>query len=85
MTDSRRARSSRRRDTPRILAITSQAVGFILIILFETLLPEPLIRPAQGITLAVMLAAALWSALLRRYHRNRSLKQRDHGSCHEHE
>ncbi|MFC0336671.1 hypothetical protein SAMN05421848_0740 [Kushneria avicenniae] len=76
MPDSR-ARRTRRRDTPRILAIATQALGFILIVLFETLLPEPLKRPSQGVILAAMLVAALYSALLRRYYRNRSLKRRD--------
>lgn len=83
MTDSHRTRRGPGRNTPRILAISSQMVGFILIVLFETLLPEPFVRPAQLITLGAMLAAALVSALLRRYHRNRSLKQRDYGNLHE--
>lgn len=83
MTDARRARPGPRRNTPRILAIASQMVGLVMIVLFETLLPEPLVRPAQLIALGAMLAAAFVSALLRRYHRNRSLKQRDHGNLHD--
>ncbi|WP_456268288.1 hypothetical protein M1D97_13695 [Kushneria sp. AK178] len=74
---------SPRRDTPRILAIATQTLGFILIVLFETLLPEHLKRPSQGLVLAAMLVAALYAALLRRYHRNRSLKRRDHESFHD--
>ncbi|WP_115855096.1 hypothetical protein [Kushneria indalinina] len=82
MPDSRSTRP-RRRDTPRIVAISAQAFGFILIVLFETLLPEHLKRPSQGLVLAAMLVAALYSALLRRYYRNRSLKRRDHESFHD--
>ncbi|GHC27914.1 hypothetical protein GCM10010082_21420 [Kushneria pakistanensis] len=82
MPDSR-SRRTRRRDTPRIVALSAQALGFILIVLFETLLPEHLVRPAQAITLAAMLVAALYAALLRRYYRNRSLKDRDHESFHD--
>lgn len=82
MPDSRSMRA-RRRDTPRIVAISAQAIGFILIVLFETLLPEHLKRPSQGLVLVAMLVAALYAALLRRYYRNRSLKRRDHESFHD--
>ncbi|WP_438766018.1 hypothetical protein [Kushneria sp. TE3] len=82
MPDSRSLRA-RRRDTPRILAIATQMIGFILIVLFETLLPEHLKRPCQGLVLVAMLVAALYAALLRRYYRNRSLKRRDHESFHD--
>lgn len=78
MSNIRHHKPVKRRDTARLLAISTQALGFVLIVLFETLLPEHLTRPAQGIILGLMLAAALYAALLRRYHRNRSLKQRDH-------
>jgi len=64
---------AKRVDTLRALAIASQAVGFILIITLETVLGDAA-RPWQGVTLAVMMAAALSIALVRLYHRNRARK-----------
>ena len=63
-------------DRLRSIAIASQAIGFVLIIAFDTWLPDGMVRPAQGITLALMLSAALGVALARRYQRNRRLKKR---------
>lgn len=63
-------------DTLRALAIASQALGFILIITLETLLGDAA-RPWQGWTLAAMVAAALWIALVRLYRRNRARKALD--------
>ncbi|MGM0537405.1 MAG: hypothetical protein ACQEUN_14895 [Pseudomonadota bacterium] len=60
-------------DTLRALAIASQAAGFILIITLETLMGDAA-RPWQGWTLAAMVAAALWIALMRLYRRNRARK-----------
>lgn len=60
-------------DTLRALAIASQALGFILIIMLETLMGDAA-RPWQGMTLGVMLACALGIALVRRYRRNRARK-----------
>ncbi|HET8791656.1 MAG TPA: hypothetical protein VFM75_10630 [Modicisalibacter sp.] len=60
-------------DTLRVLAIASQAAGFIAIIALETLMGDAA-RPWQGMTLALMLGSALWVALLRRYRRNRQRK-----------
>ncbi|SEL78256.1 hypothetical protein [Halomonas daqiaonensis] len=60
-------------DTLRALAITSQALGFILIITLETLMGDAA-RPWQGWTLAVMVTAAIGIALVRLYRRNRSRK-----------
>ncbi|MGM0914328.1 MAG: hypothetical protein ACQEXC_09910 [Pseudomonadota bacterium] len=60
-------------DTLRALAIASQALGFILIITLETVMGEAA-RPWQGVTLAAMVATALWIALVRLYRRNRARK-----------
>ncbi|MGM0984895.1 MAG: hypothetical protein ACQEXG_15980 [Pseudomonadota bacterium] len=60
-------------DTLRALAITSQALGFILILTLETLMGDAA-RPWQGWTLAAMVVAALWVALVRLYRRNRARK-----------
>jgi len=60
-------------DTLRALAIASQATGFILILALETLMGDAA-RPWQGWTLAAMLAAALWIALVRLYRRNKARK-----------
>ncbi|GEN24962.1 hypothetical protein HCU01_29110 [Halomonas cupida] len=62
-------------DPLRVLAIGSQALGFILIFLLGTRLESP--RPWQGLTLAVMLVIALSVALARRYRNNRLQKERD--------
>ncbi|MBZ9558910.1 MULTISPECIES: hypothetical protein [Modicisalibacter] len=64
---------AKRVDTLRVLAIASQAVGFILILTLETVLGDAA-RPWQGVTLALMLAAALIIAVLRQYRRNRARK-----------
>ncbi|NOG31207.1 hypothetical protein HLB35_04485 [Halomonas sp. TBZ9] len=61
-------------DTLRALAIASQAIGLMLIITFETALGDNA-RLWQGITLALMIAAALWIALLRLYRRNKRRKR----------
>ncbi|WP_106475603.1 hypothetical protein [Phytohalomonas tamaricis] len=61
------------KDRLRAAAITSQAIGFILILAFQTWLPEP--RPAQGITLACMLLAALVIATIKRYRINKQRRQ----------
>ena len=60
-------------DTLRALAIASQALGFILIIILETVMGDAA-RPWQGLILAAMVMAALWIALVRLYRRNRSRK-----------
>ncbi|GAA0640240.1 hypothetical protein ACFPTY_15240 [Halomonas beimenensis] len=60
-------------DTLRALAIASQALGFILIITLETVMGDAA-RPWQGWTLAAMVAAALWIALVRLYRRNKARK-----------
>ncbi len=60
-------------DTLRALAIASQALGLTLIITLETVLGDAA-RPWQGWTLAAMVAAALWIALVRLYRRNRARK-----------
>jgi len=65
-------------DTLRALAIASQALGFILIITLETVMGDAA-RPWQGWTLAAMVAAALWIALVRLYRRNRARKARLRG------
>ncbi|RUR41345.1 hypothetical protein [Vreelandella populi] len=62
-------------DVLRALAIGSQALGLIVIITLETLLGDAA-RPWQGVTLGLMLAAALMLALVRVYRRNRQRKQR---------
>ena len=62
-------------DVLRALAIGSQALGLIVIITLETLLGDAA-RPWQGLTLGVMLAAALIIALVRLYRHNRLRKQR---------
>lgn len=62
-------------DPLRVLAIGSQALGFILIFLLGTTLESP--RPWQGLTLAVMLVIALSVAVARRYRNNRLQKERD--------
>ncbi|MCM5705502.1 hypothetical protein [Larsenimonas salina] len=64
-------------DRLRAVAISSQALGFIMIIAFETWLPPGQVRPAQAMVLALMLFAALGVALARRYRRNRRLKGRE--------
>jgi len=65
-----------RRDGLRRIAIASQATGFILIITLETVLGDAA-RPWQGVTLAMMLIAAAWLALVRRYRRNKQRRQRE--------
>ncbi|RUR56243.1 hypothetical protein [Vreelandella populi] len=61
-------------DVLRALAIGSQALGLIAIITLETMLGDGA-RPWQGVTLGLMLAAALMLALVRVYRRNRQRKQ----------
>ncbi|RCV87036.1 hypothetical protein [Billgrantia montanilacus] len=63
-------------DTLRVLAIASQALGFILIITLETLMGDAA-RPWQGVTLAVMVLCALFLALARLYRRNKARKTMD--------
>ncbi|MFC3284207.1 hypothetical protein [Litchfieldella rifensis] len=60
-------------DVLRALAIASQALGFIAIITLETLMADAA-RPWQGLTLALMVTAALWIALVRLYRRNKARK-----------
>lgn len=60
-------------DTLRVLAVASQAIGFILIITLETLMADAA-RPWQAATLGAMLTCALGIALARRYRRNRRRK-----------
>ncbi|SHF65562.1 hypothetical protein SAMN02745148_03213 [Modicisalibacter ilicicola DSM 19980] len=67
---------ARSTDSLRVLAIASQATGFILIIALETWLGDAA-RPWQGMTLAAMLAAALGIAVVRLYRRNRRRKRAD--------
>jgi len=62
-------------DTLRALAIASQATGFILILALETVMGDAA-RPWQGWTLAAMVAAALWIALVRLYRHNKTRKAR---------
>ncbi|SOC57855.1 hypothetical protein SAMN05421509_11131 [Chromohalobacter canadensis] len=57
-------------DGLRAAAIASQALGFILIMTLETCLGDAA-RPWQGMTLALMLLAACWVALMRRYRHNK--------------
>ncbi|MCE3028817.1 hypothetical protein [Salinicola sp. DM10] len=64
------------RDGLRRMAIASQAVGFVAIIALETWLGDAA-RPWQGLTLVLMLLAAGWLALARRYRRNRERRRRD--------
>lgn len=61
-------------DVLRVLAIASQAIGFILIITLETVMGDAA-RPWQGVTLASMVAFALGLALARLYRRNKRRKQ----------
>ncbi|AMC99260.1 MULTISPECIES: hypothetical protein [Halomonas] len=63
-------------DTLRVLAIASQALGFILIITLETVMGDAA-RPWQGATLAVMVLCALCLALARLYRRNKARKAMD--------
>lgn len=60
-------------DNLRAWAIGTQALGFVLILTLETLLGDAA-RPWQGWTLAAMITAALWIALVRLYRRNRQRK-----------
>lgn len=60
-------------DPLRVLAIASQALGFVLIITLETVLGDAA-RLWQGITLGVMLVTALSVALMRQYRRNKGRK-----------
>ncbi|GGY03581.1 hypothetical protein GCM10007160_34200 [Litchfieldella qijiaojingensis] len=62
-------------DVLRALAIASQALGFIAIITLETLMGDAA-RLWQGWTLALMVIAALWIALVRLYRRNKAHKAR---------
>lgn len=65
---------ARSTDHLRALAIASQAIGFVLIIALGTWMGDAA-RSWQGVTLAVMLAAAVWIALVRLYRRNRQRKR----------
>lgn len=62
-------------DPLRALAIGSQAVGLIVIILLETMLGDAA-RPWQGVTLLLMMGAALGIALARLYRRKRAQRER---------
>jgi len=62
-------------DMLRALAIGSQAIGLMLIIALETALGDNA-RLWQGVTLALMVTAALCIALVRVYQRNKQRKQR---------
>lgn len=61
-------------DPLRVLAIASQALGFMLIITLETLMPDGAARPWQGVTLAAMVGVALVLAVARVYRRNKIRK-----------
>lgn len=61
-------------DMLRALAIGSQAIGLMLIITLETVLGDNA-RIWQGVTLALMVTAALCIALVRLYRRNTKRKQ----------
>ncbi|MAX32597.1 hypothetical protein SAMN05216571_11149 [Onishia taeanensis] len=65
-------------DILRALAIASQAVGLIAVITLETVMGDAA-RPWQGLTLGLMIAAALVLAVARTYRRNRQRKQSDRG------
>jgi len=65
-------------DILRALAIGSQAVGLTAVITLETVLGDAA-RPWQGLTLGLMVAAALLLAVARTYRRNRRRKQSDRG------
>lgn len=62
-------------DPLRALAIGSQAAGLIVIITLETVLGDAA-RPWQGVTLGLMVAAALGVALARLYRRKRAQRAR---------
>ncbi|SHM18218.1 hypothetical protein [Vreelandella subglaciescola] len=62
-------------DPLRALAIGSQAAGLIAIIMLETVLGDAA-RPWQGVTLGLMVAAALGVALARLYRRKRAQRAR---------
>lgn len=62
-------------DPLRALAIGSQAAGLIAIITLETVLGDAA-RPWQGVTLGLMMAAALGVAVVRLYRRKRALRER---------
>lgn len=64
-------------DPLRALAIGSQAAGLIAIITLETVLGDAA-RPWQGVTLGLMVAAALGVALARLYRRKRAQRARAH-------
>ncbi|WNK20511.1 hypothetical protein P1P91_02145 [Halomonas piscis] len=63
-------------DPLRALAIGTQAAGLIAIIMLETVLGDGA-RPWQGVTLLLMLAAALSIAAVRLYRHKRALRERD--------
>lgn len=65
-------------DILRALAIASQAVGLIAVITLETVMGDAA-RPWQGLTLGLMIAAALLLAVARTYRRNRQRKHSDRG------
>ena len=65
-------------DILRALAIASQAVGLIAVITLEAVMGDAA-RPWQGLTLGLMIAAALVLAVARTYRRNRQRKQSDRG------
>lgn len=65
-------------DILRVLAIASQAIGLIAVITLETVMGDAA-RPWQGLTLGLMIAAALVLAVARTYRRNRQRKQSDRG------
>ncbi|MDN6180854.1 MAG: hypothetical protein L0I84_07640 [Halomonas subglaciescola] len=62
-------------DPLRALAIGSQALGLIVIITLETLMGDSA-RPWQGVTLGLMVAAALCLAVARLYRRKRAQRER---------
>lgn len=63
-------------DPLRALAIATQAAGLTAIIVLETVLGDAA-RPWQGVTLLLMLAAALGIAAVRFYRRKRAQRRRD--------
>lgn len=62
-------------DPLRALAIGSQAAGLIVIITLETVLGDAA-RAWQGVTLGLMVAAALGIAVARLYRRKRAQRER---------
>ncbi|WP_168015468.1 hypothetical protein [Halomonas salinarum] len=63
-------------DILRALAIGSQAAGLTAVITLETVMGDAA-RPWQGLTLGLMVSAALLLAVARTYRRNRRRKRNE--------